>query len=507
MPAMTETHRPEIQNADQMAAYLAPPASAAPDVYMRRDWQQFLQEDLGWAWPPARFGHSVQEVSTTRVLVYGGVGCGKYDNVTNLCIELKILDDLWEMDTVQGRMRNNPFRELDLSPRLPGLVGMTAVPLGAASHQIYVLGGSSSSFVLDLMLGLPLNPSADNFEFRNLEFRARKALQAKVTSEAAISGHSEVSNATLAILFGGFSRNLLTSAVYFYDLQAASPEIALSRSKALASGPVARSFTGVAKPDDSSLMMFGGVNSEVGISDLWMLDLNTQAWSEVHATSSSAGPRANSFPAFESFDLDGNTVLVVSGGIGGGFADGLTFIRRLPVDFQHPPDAPNGPRRISSAVYGGDGWGMTVLPTRVGALTNEIYIWSVPSFCTLASVLLACTSDLTRNLILPSLLPQDFGAPELPWHGRCVDASALHRAYRLLRHDRATVCLRCPETSANVPCHWSRGRWQSDRSPQAWPRVFPGAFGIWRHGERQIFCRQRGRSQVRWCTFYRGGCR
>jgi hypothetical protein len=114
---------------------------------------------------------------------------------------------------------------------------MTTIALESKSHLVLSLGGDSSPFGFELISGRSLEYSPRTFEFRSLEFRARSATSVQLASQAAVSHHSAVSNASVALLFGGFVRNALTAALFKYDLSAASPELGLSSMKALALGP------------------------------------------------------------------------------------------------------------------------------------------------------------------------------------------------------------------------------------------------------------------------------
>jgi len=119
----------------------------------------------------------------------------------------------------------------------------------------------------------------DKFEYRELRFRASKAVNATVVGMEAISSSSVASNESHVILFGGYLGNSRTAAVHTYTLAASSPDLALEPMLILATGPSARSMPGVVKPDDSSLVMFGGVVTEIqngvtvqsALNDLWQV--------------------------------------------------------------------------------------------------------------------------------------------------------------------------------------------------------------------------------------------
>ena len=68
------------------------------------------------------------------------------------------------------------------------------------------------------VLRLPLVETADKFEYRELQFRASKAVNATILGKDAISSASVASNETHVILYGGYLGNTRTSAVHTYTL-------------------------------------------------------------------------------------------------------------------------------------------------------------------------------------------------------------------------------------------------------------------------------------------------
>lgn len=337
MPISTFSHKPAITNQAQMDAYKNAENSEARFMTLRRDWTQMCPPKVDGVsqcgqvaskavgWMPARFGHAMQAVSETKIIIYGGTACNSYHNVTGLCISLTTHDDLWELDITQGFLGKNPFTELDISPRHMGLSGMTSIALSGSSHLVFVLGGDVAPFGFELLAGRELDPSLRTFEFRSMEFRARSSTAVSLATQSAVSHHSAVSNSSVAILFGGFVRNMLTSATYIYDLAAASPELGLSVIKSLASGPESRAYHNIIKPDASTILMFGGTTSQEGFSDLWKLDLNTQAWTEVHKSDIKDGPLGVSMAAGASLPAAIGVYVMVTGGIKKGYVPGVTF--------------------------------------------------------------------------------------------------------------------------------------------------------------------------------------
>ena len=89
-------------------------------------------------WPAPRFGHSVVTVGYSTVLIYGGIGCSKYEalkvngkNATR-CTALKTLDYLWEINMLKA-LTGDPalISRLLIKPSMPGLAGMTKAVLPA----------------------------------------------------------------------------------------------------------------------------------------------------------------------------------------------------------------------------------------------------------------------------------------------------------------------------------------------------------------------------------------
>lgn len=208
-----------------------------------------------------------------------------------------------------------------MTPLLKGVAGPSLISILGEDHRILTFGGASVMYPLMDLMGLPQSKSEDDFEFRVLEFRASKANNATVNGVEAISSSSACSNETHVMLFGGYLGNSRTAAVHTWLLAAPSPDLALSKMLIKATGPSARSFPGVIKPDDSTLLMFGGIVLEqesgatkrTALGDLWDFDLNTQSWTKVHDTNQANLPRG--FGAFGSMNVDGETILFTYGGL------------------------------------------------------------------------------------------------------------------------------------------------------------------------------------------------
>jgi hypothetical protein len=155
------------------------------------------------------------------------------------------------------------------------------------------------------------NASSELFEFRNMLFRAGKVVNATVSSIGSLSGHTAVSNSTTVVLFGGYMRNSLTSGVFTYTISAANPTLGLAPLIMQALGPSKRAYPGLVKPDDTSILMYGGSAGKKGLSDLWRLDLKTQFWELLHDSNAEGVPDSVAHAAFKAWFLDDQTYVIV----------------------------------------------------------------------------------------------------------------------------------------------------------------------------------------------------
>ena len=313
---------------------------------------------------PARFGHAVQAVGVSTVLLYGGMGCKTYDTVSvnnkneSRCIELVVLDDVWEFDVVKAFAGQNPFSKLDTSPRFPGMIGMSASTLPDSDSRILMFGGTSDFHARGLIYQESPRPTNDFFEVRNIEFRSRKASRADLQSIRQLSFNVGLQNSTHVLLFGGFIGNSLSSAVYIYEMAAQQPSLGFSRVNAWSpQAPEARSYAGLVKKDNM-LYMFGGFSNGRGISDLWQLDIVSSVWTLLSKQARNNDKYLQTaFNAFSTFSTNPDeVVIVVSGGLQGGYKAGVSF---------GPKKNPPGTNfSVSSDNYfnvnGADWWGSVV---------------------------------------------------------------------------------------------------------------------------------------------------
>lgn len=108
-PAIEDSTRPIVSSmADLKASYSLKEGSVP--FRTRSPWVPLLPNEFygcatkqSWDspelnWIPARFGHALTAVTGTRVMIYGGIGCLRYsseDACSRVCVELKVLSDLW----------------------------------------------------------------------------------------------------------------------------------------------------------------------------------------------------------------------------------------------------------------------------------------------------------------------------------------------------------------------------------------------------------------------------
>jgi len=162
------------------------------------------------------------------VLIYGGLGCKKYLQVTvntkveSRCTELGSLNDLWEFNVLKALAGQQPLSLLETSPSMQGLAGISMAIVPNADNRVLTYRGSTVMHIQTLMLQR-LTVAVDGaFRIRNIKFRSRKAARTDLALPD-LSSHAYVQNSTHVILFGGFIGVALTSAAFVYEIAAASP--------------------------------------------------------------------------------------------------------------------------------------------------------------------------------------------------------------------------------------------------------------------------------------------
>jgi len=298
-------------------------------------------EQPGWdsqsvGWLPARFGHALVAVSPTRMAIYGGIGCARYsegDRCSRVCVELGLLNDLWEFDALQFEAGAKPFKQYELSPSLQGIASPIGIPLPGKQSVFITVGGGMNLAMSEMMQGKPVPPSEEVFQVRRISYREGEVTSFALSEFSSVIAHSAVYNDTHVLIYGGYIRNRLTSAVLVFDLTAASPFVGLSRAPGLAAGTKARAFPALSKPNDQTLIIFGGVRSPSNTnsgtmtyeanSELWVLDLATQRWRQIH--DSDVGPPLRAFQATASWKYDADTLVLAHGGFVGGFSPTLDY--------------------------------------------------------------------------------------------------------------------------------------------------------------------------------------
>jgi hypothetical protein len=218
----------------------------------------------------ARFGHVVEAVGTSNLLIYGGMGCKTYESLEvkgmkqERCTVVEVLDDLWAFDIKKAMAGQHPFSQVETSPRLPGLLGMAAATLQNVDNRILTFGGSSVFHFSTFLRRQTQAVEGSGFQVRELAFRARKAASTHLDMPEQ-SLCADIQNSTHLVMFGGFVGNDLSSCVFIYELAAAQPSLGFNAVPILSlQAPSARGYAGLVKPDDNTLIMFGGFSKSVG---------------------------------------------------------------------------------------------------------------------------------------------------------------------------------------------------------------------------------------------------
>jgi hypothetical protein len=351
MPGVALTDRPAFTNADEIVRSAQPTTGTAPKTleliqHAHAPPDTWFQLCPGGAapcsnsspdpsWPAPRFGHSVVAVGFSTVLVYGGMGCSKYvamkvnNKDSTRCTALKLLDDLWEVNMMKAVSGSHDIlSKLLTSPSMPGLAGMTQVVLPGADHRVLMLGGSDAFHAATLIMQGTPSTIDGLFQVRDIEFRAGKGSRTNLRLRE-LSSNTMVQNGTDAILFGGFIGNSLSSAVFKYDLAASSPTLAFSPMMVLSQqAPPARGFSGLVKPDISTLVVFGGYSGGTGLADMWRFDIVSSSWKNLFKEDRAdpALPVPTAFNAMAYFYTPTkDLVLCAHGGLQGGYKAGTSF--------------------------------------------------------------------------------------------------------------------------------------------------------------------------------------
>ena len=282
-----------------------------------------------------RFGHEAISVGMSTVLIYGGMGCKAYSLVTvnkkqeSRCTELTVLDDLWEFNVVKGLAGEHAILSIYFSPTPSGRQGMSAGTLPMSDNRILIFGGSSVFHPLTLLSQASTLPVKDAFQqVRDFHFRAGKAATTELDIPE-VSSNVKVQNSSHVILFGGFVGNSLSSAVFIYQIAATTASLGFDAVSILSDrSPSLRGYPGLVKPDDSTLVMFGGYSKGSGRSDMWKLNLDSSLWTLAakQEVTNAAKAYPTAFNAFSYFYVDGSLVLASVGGLRGGYRQGVSFV-------------------------------------------------------------------------------------------------------------------------------------------------------------------------------------
>ena len=362
-PAVAPTDRPALKSFADVAKSIKVDGDGPPSsLLLRAGWAQLCPDsycdpntgackcdgnipDVEWFAP--RFGHTAKTLGTTSILLYGGIGCKTFSVISvggknqSRCTELTLLDDLWEFNVVKALSGQQPFYKLETSPRLKGLVGMAAATLPSADNKLLLFGGSIIFHAMTLVSEQLATPGTGTFEVRLLEFRAGKAGSAALPNLGEISSSASVHNNTHVVLFGGFVGNALSAVTFTYELAAASPQLGMAGLLPLSqAAPPPRAFPGLVKPDEDTLVMFGGYSGGSGRSDLWKLNVVSSRWTllEQEDKTDASKPYPTAFGAFSYFYVASaqgqDLILTTNMGLKDGYKAGVSFARGGAPDAQ-----------------------------------------------------------------------------------------------------------------------------------------------------------------------------
>jgi hypothetical protein len=141
---------------------------------------------------------------------------------------------------------------------------MAAATLQNVDNRILTFGGSSVFHFSTFLRRQTQAVEGSGFQVRELAFRARKAASTHLDMPEQ-SLCADIQNSTHLVMFGGFVGNDLSSCVFIYELAAAQPSLGFNAVPILSlQAPSARGYAGLVKPDDNTLIMFGGFSKSVG---------------------------------------------------------------------------------------------------------------------------------------------------------------------------------------------------------------------------------------------------
>ena len=207
----------------------------------------------GANWFKARFGHSIVVMSGARVVIYGGFSC-----LDETCEEYTAMSDTWELDLSLMQSTSEALMILrELSP-VGSVQGGVATVSAGASNVVYVVGGSVNSFTADLLNIVLSMPVIEPLEARKLIVFENKMTSMSSTHWPAMSAHTAVANSSMAIMFGGFIGNTMTSGVFTYSFAAPTGDNAFAQFKIKGGLPEARGYSAMTILGSEVFFLVGG---------------------------------------------------------------------------------------------------------------------------------------------------------------------------------------------------------------------------------------------------------
>jgi len=299
----------------------------------------------GANWFKARFGHSVVVISGLKVIVYGGFTC-----YNETCEQYSAMSDTWELDLSLVQSATEAVLTLrELSPAGSMVGGLVVVSAGD-SNVVYVTGGTDRAFGADVVGGRVSMPVTEPLQARKLIIFENKMSALSSTHWPAMSGHSAVANRSMAIMFGGFIGNTMTSGVFTYTFSAPTGDNAFAQLPIRGSLPESRGFAAMSILGSESFVLNGGIHTylndsgigskRVALGDFWNYSFVTARWTQIEGLGNSS---SNALGASTLFKIQNNIIFLNHGGIPNAYVPGLSAQRKRSDKAQDP--FPYGPGR------------------------------------------------------------------------------------------------------------------------------------------------------------------
>ena len=280
----------------------------------------------GANWFKARFGHTMAVLGSTRVIIFGGFICRN-----KTCAEYHAHGDTWEIDLRLVQSTTEALMTLrELSPVGRPVGGVQAISRGA-ENLLYISGGSKTPFSMELLAGVQSSMISEPMEARELLVFESKMKSLASTHWPALSGHSAVANTSLAVMFGGFIGNTLTSAVFKYTFSAPTGDSAFEQVYIKGQVPSDRGFAQMNMLGSETFLLAGGISTalndsgvgykRVGLGDIWTYSFVTTKWTQTEGFGSYT---VNAFGASTSFKAADSLFFLTHGGVSEQFVPGVS---------------------------------------------------------------------------------------------------------------------------------------------------------------------------------------